>query len=255
MVPAMNDGRDNRETWFGERRVDPAQKTMLVRDVFSSVASRYDLMNDLMSGGIHRLWKSSMIDWLNPRPGQVFLDVGGGTGDIAFRILERVPGAPLTVCDLTPAMLEQGRDRAIDRGILGGIDWVAGNAESLPFEDMKFDAYTIGFCLRNVADWDQALREARRVLKPGGRFLCLEFSQVAIPALAKAYDLYSFKVLPWLGQQVAGDRDSYQYLVESIRKFPNQEMLAGMMAKAGFGQISYRNLSAGIAALHSGWRI
>jgi demethylmenaquinone methyltransferase/2-methoxy-6-polyprenyl-1,4-benzoquinol methylase len=255
MVPAMNERQDNRETWFGDRRVGRAQKTMLVRDVFSSVADKYDLMNDLMSVGIHRLWKGAMIDWLNPRAGQNILDVGGGTGDIAFRILERAPNTKITVCDLTPAMLDQGRDRAVDRGILSGIEWVAGNAERLPFDDMRFDAYTIGFCLRNVADWDAALREARRVLKPGGRFLCLEFSQVAIPALAKAYELYSFKVLPWLGQQVAGDRDSYQYLVESIRRFPNQETLAGMMAKAGLAQISYRNLSAGIAAMHSGWRI
>jgi demethylmenaquinone methyltransferase/2-methoxy-6-polyprenyl-1,4-benzoquinol methylase len=255
MVPAMTDGRDNPDTWFGDRRVGRAQKTMLVREVFSSVADKYDLMNDLMSAGIHRLWKSAMIDWLSPRPGHQVLDVGGGTGDIAFRILERQADAHVTVCDLTPAMLDQGRGRAIDRGILTGLDWVAGNAEHLPFDEMRFDAYTIGFCLRNVADWDQALREARRVLRPGGRFLCLEFSQVAVPALAKAYDLYSFKVLPWLGQQVAGDRDSYQYLVESIRRFPNQDTLAGMMAKAGFSQISYRNLSAGIAALHSGWRV
>jgi demethylmenaquinone methyltransferase / 2-methoxy-6-polyprenyl-1,4-benzoquinol methylase len=255
MVPAMTEGQDNRDTWFGDRRVGRDQKTMLVRDVFSSVADKYDLMNDLMSAGIHRLWKSAMIDWLNPRAGQSILDVGGGTGDIAFRILERRPDARVTVCDLTPAMLDQGRDRAVDRGILSGVEWVAGNAEHLPFDEMQFDAYTIAFCLRNVADWDKALHEAWRVLKPGGRFLCLEFSQVAIPALAKAYDLYSFKVLPWLGQQVTGDRGSYQYLVESIRKFPNQETLAGMMAKAGFAQVSYRNLSAGIAALHSGWRV
>jgi demethylmenaquinone methyltransferase/2-methoxy-6-polyprenyl-1,4-benzoquinol methylase len=255
MVPAMTGEQDETETWFGDLKVGRAQKTMLVRDVFSSVADKYDLMNDLMSVGVHRLWKGAMIDWLAPRAGQKILDVGGGTGDIAFRILERQADAHVTVCDLTPAMLNQGRDRAIDRGILSGVEWVAGNAEHLPFDEMQFDGYTIGFCLRNVADWDKALREAWRVLKPGGRFLCLEFSQVVVPALAKAYDVYSFKVLPWLGQQVAGDHDSYQYLVESIRRFPNQDTLAGMMAKAGFSQVSYRNLSAGIAALHSGWRV
>ncbi|HEY4163679.1 MAG TPA: bifunctional demethylmenaquinone methyltransferase/2-methoxy-6-polyprenyl-1,4-benzoquinol methylase UbiE [Dongiaceae bacterium] len=246
---------EQQETWFGYRKVDAAQKTELVRAVFSSVASRYDLMNDLMSGGIHRLWKSAMIDWLNPRNGQRFLDVAGGTGDVTFRIRDRAPEAEVTVCDLTPEMLEVGRDRAIDRGILAGIEWVAGNAESLPVDEMKFDAYTIAFGLRNVGDQMQALREAYRALRPGGRFLCLEFSHVAVPALAKLYDLYSFKVLPWLGQQVAKDRDSYQYLVESIRRFPSQDRLAGMITEAGFQQVSYRNLSAGIAALHSGWRI
>jgi demethylmenaquinone methyltransferase/2-methoxy-6-polyprenyl-1,4-benzoquinol methylase len=246
---------EQQETWFGYRKVDAAQKTELVRAVFSSVASRYDLMNDLMSGGIHRLWKSAMIDWLNPRNGQRFLDVAGGTGDVTFRIRDRAPEAEVTVCDLTPEMLEVGRDRAIDRGILAGIEWVAGNAESLPVDEMKFDAYTIAFGLRNVGDQMQALREAYRALRPGGRFLCLEFSHVAVPALAKLYDLYSFKVLPWLGQQVAKDRDSYQYLVESIRRFPSQDRLAGMITEAGFQRVSYRNLSAGIAALHSGWRI
>jgi demethylmenaquinone methyltransferase/2-methoxy-6-polyprenyl-1,4-benzoquinol methylase len=250
---------EQKETWFGFRRVDAAEKTELVRGVFSSVASRYDLMNDLMSGGIHRLWKGAMIDWLNPRGGQRFLDVGGGTGDIAFRIHDRAPEAEITVCDLTPEMLAVGRDRAIDRGILGsgpgGIAWVSGNAESLPVGEMGFDAYTIAFCLRNVGDQAKALREAYRALRPGGRFLCLEFSHVAVPAIAKLYDAFSFKVLPWLGQHVAQDRDSYQYLVESIRRFPTQDHLAGMITEAGFQNVSYRNLSAGIAALHSGWRI
>jgi demethylmenaquinone methyltransferase / 2-methoxy-6-polyprenyl-1,4-benzoquinol methylase len=247
------------DSWFGFRRVDAAQKTELVRGVFSSVAGRYDLMNDLMSGGIHRVWKTAMIDWLDPRGSQKFLDVAGGTGDIAFRILERAAQASVTICDLTPEMLAAGRDRAIDRGILGrgpgGIDWVSGNAEDLPVGEMQFDAYTISFGLRNVGDQQKALHEAYRALRPGGRFLCLEFSHVAVPALAKLYDLYSFKVLPWLGQHVANDRDSYQYLVESIRRFPSQDRLAGMIAEAGFRQVTYRNLSAGIAALHSGWRI
>jgi demethylmenaquinone methyltransferase/2-methoxy-6-polyprenyl-1,4-benzoquinol methylase len=268
MAPAPSDFDDSRpsdsqpgaaqaegETWFGFERVTTRRKTELVRGVFDSVASKYDLMNDLMSGGVHRLWKSSMIDWLAPRAGQQFIDVGGGTGDVACRILDRAPGAHVTVCDLTPAMLEVGRDRAIDQGRLSGLSWVSGNAEHLPAPDMHFDAYTIAFCLRNVGDLQQGLRDAYRVLKPGGRFLCLEFSHVAVPALAKLYDLYSFKLLPWLGARIAGDRDSYQYLVESIRRFPTQDNLAGAMAAAGFQQVKYRNLSGGIAALHSGWRV
>lgn len=254
--PHRPDGSpDRQETWFGFERVSTTRKTELVRGVFDSVAGKYDLMNDLMSGGIHRLWKSSMLDWLAPRPGQRFIDVGGGTGDIAFRILDRAPGAHVTVCDLTPAMLMVGRDRAIDQGRLEGLSWVSGNAENLPAPDMQFDAYTIAFCLRNVGDLEQGLRDAYRVLRPGGRFLCLEFSHVALPALAKLYDLYSFKVLPWLGSKVAGDRHSYQYLVESIRRFPTQDALAGAMTAAGFQQVKYRNLTGGIAALHSGWRI
>lgn len=242
-------------SWFGYRRVAAQEKAQLVQGVFSAVAGKYDLMNDLMSGGIHRLWKSTMLDWLNPRPHWRCLDVAGGTGDIALRIFERQPTAQVTICDLTPAMLEIGRDRAIDKGILEGLDWVSGNAECLPFDPMRFDSYTIAFGLRNVGLQQQALEEAYRVLRPGGRFLCLEFSHVALPALAKLYDVYSFKVLPWLGELVAKDRDSYQYLVESIRKFPNQDKLTGMMAKAGFQNISYRNLTGGIAALHSGWRV
>jgi len=248
-------GAPSGDTWFGFERVSTARKTQLVRGVFDSVAGKYDLMNDLMSGGVHRLWKAAMIDWLAPRQGQQIIDVGGGTGDIAFRILDRAAGAHVTVCDLTPAMLAVGRDRAIDQNRLTGLSWVSGNAEALPAPDMRFDAYTIAFCLRNVADLEQGLREAYRVLKPGGRFLCLEFSHVALPALAKLYDLYSFKLLPWLGDKVAGDRHSYQYLVESIRRFPTQETLAGAMTAAGFQQVKYRNLTGGIAALHSGWRI
>jgi len=243
---------------FGFREVDPAEKPELVRGVFDSVARRYDLMNDLMSGGIHRLWKRAMIDWLHPRSGQHVIDVAGGTGDIAFRILDRTRadgGARVTVIDLTPAMVAVGRDRAIDRGCLSGIDWVAGDAEALPVADMAADAYTIAFGLRNVTHIEQALAEARRVLKPGGRFLCLEFSQVVVPLLDRLYDTYSFRVLPALGAVVARDRDSYQYLVESIRRFPGQDRLAGMMAEAGFGVVKYRNLTGGIAALHSGWRV
>ena len=244
------------ETWFGDRRVETSEKPRLVRGVFERVAGRYDLMNDLMSGGIHRLWKAAMIDWLAPRPGQLLLDVAGGTGDIAQRFLAKAgTGARVVVCDLTPAMLAVGRDRAIDKGIIAGIDWVAGDAQALPLADRSVDAYTIAFGLRNVAEIDKALAEARRVLKPGGRFLCLEFSQVVLPQLKQLYDLYSFRVLPWMGRLVAGDRDAYVYLVESIRRFPAQQELASRMAAAGLERTSYRNLSGGIAALHSAWRI
>jgi demethylmenaquinone methyltransferase/2-methoxy-6-polyprenyl-1,4-benzoquinol methylase len=251
----MIEEASGKQTWFGNRRVDMRAKTELVGEVFRSVAQRYDLMNDLMSLGVHRLWKKAMLDWLDPRPNWRVLDVGGGTGDIALGILDRAPGANVTVCDLTPAMLAVGRDRAIDRGRLSGLQWAAGNAEALPVPDMCFDAYTIAFCLRNVADQEKALREAFRALRPGGRFLCLEFSTVAIPALSRLYDLYSFNLLPWLGERVANDRSSYQYLVESIRRFPEQKALAGMMAAAGLRHVAWRNLSGGIAALHSGWRI
>jgi demethylmenaquinone methyltransferase/2-methoxy-6-polyprenyl-1,4-benzoquinol methylase len=250
-------------THFGYQDVPQAEKAGRVRGVFESVAGRYDLMNDLMSGGIHRFWKSAMIDWLNPRPGLALLDVAGGTGDIALRVLERIGPAragPTVILDLTPEMLAVGRDRAIDRGILpaktsAGLFWVCGNAEQLPLPDRSMDAYTIAFGLRNVTRIEAALGEARRVLKPGGRVLCLEFSRVVVPLLDELYDLYSFKVLPALGGLVANDRESYRYLVESIRRFPPQDDLAAMMAAAGFGQVRYRNLTGGIAALHSGWRV
>jgi demethylmenaquinone methyltransferase/2-methoxy-6-polyprenyl-1,4-benzoquinol methylase len=247
---------DEGKAWFGFRRVEAEEKPALVRGVFERVAGRYDLMNDLMSGGIHRLWKADLIDWLNPRAGELLLDVAGGTGDIAFRYLERTgKGGRAIVCDLTPAMLMVGRDRAIDRGIVAGIDWLAGDAQNLPLEDRSVDAFTIAFGLRNVADIDRALSEARRVLKPGGRFICLEFSQVVLPLLKQLYDLYSFRVLPWMGRIVAGDKDSYVYLVESIRRFPGQATLVERLKAAGFGQAGYRNLSGGIAALHTAWRI
>jgi demethylmenaquinone methyltransferase/2-methoxy-6-polyprenyl-1,4-benzoquinol methylase len=244
------------EADFGYRRVASEEKARLVRQVFDSVSSRYDLMNDLMSGGIHRLWKAELIDRLNPRPGQLLLDVAGGTGDISFRFLDRAgPGAAVIVCDITESMLRHGRDRAIDSGRLAGIEWVCGDAERLPVADGSVDAYTIAFGLRNVTDIAKALAEARRVLKPGGRFFCLEFSQVEMPLLRRAYDLYSFTVLPLLGQVVAGDREAYQYLVESIRRFPPQQDLARMMEAAGLEKVGFRNLSGGIAALHSGWRL
>ena len=249
-------GMDDDKAWFGFRRVDATEKPQLVRGVFERVAGRYDLMNDLMSGGIHRLWKAALVDWLAPRPGQLLLDVAGGTGDIARRFLAKAGGgARVVVCDLTPAMVAVGRDRAIDRGITAGIDWVAGDALALPIAGASVDAYTIAFGLRNVADIDKALAEARRVLKPGGRFLCLEFSQVVLPVLKELYDTYSFYVVPWMGRIVAGDRDAYVYLVESIRRFPAHAALAERLAAAGLERASYRNLSGGIAALHSAWRI
>jgi demethylmenaquinone methyltransferase / 2-methoxy-6-polyprenyl-1,4-benzoquinol methylase len=248
--------RDTSEADFGFERVTVAEKPRLVRRVFESVSPRYDLMNDLMSGFIHRLWKAQLIERLNPRPGQYLVDIAGGTGDIAMRFLDRAgAGARALVCDLTEAMVRIGRDRAIDRGRLDGLDWVVAAAEQLPLPDMTGDAVTIAFGLRNCADLDAALAEARRVLKPGGRFLCLEFSRVVIPLLAQAYDLYSFAVLPRLGQAVTGDGDAYRYLVESIRRFPGREELAGRMTAAGFERVTYRNLTGGIAALHSGWRL
>lgn len=255
MVPAMTEGQDNRDTWFGDRRVGRDQKTMLVRDVFSSVADKYDLMNDLMSAGIHRLWKSAMIDWLNPRAGQSILDVGGGTGDIAFRILRRTELAEVTVADINPEMLAVGRKRAEARRSGKRIEFVEANAESLPFAGSRFDAYTIAFGIRNVPRIELALSEAYRVLKPGGRFLCLEFSTVDVAGLDRLYDLFSFNVIPAMGRLVAGDGEPYRYLVESIRRFPNQARFAGMIRDAGFDRVEIRNLSGGIAALHSGWKI
>nr|WP_245176958.1 bifunctional demethylmenaquinone methyltransferase/2-methoxy-6-polyprenyl-1,4-benzoquinol methylase UbiE [Haematospirillum jordaniae] len=251
-----------RTTHFGFRTVREDEKEGLVRGVFTSVARRYDLMNDVMSLGVHRLWKDRFVDMLAPRAGMQVLDVGGGTGDIAFRILDRVRrrvpdlgGTTVQVCDINTGMLNVGRDRALDRGHPAGLTWINGDAESLPFPDASFDAYTIAFCLRNVTRIDQALKEARRVLKPGGRFLCLEFSKVLVPGLDRLYDLYSFAVLPRMGQLVAGDRDSYRYLAESIRQFPAQKELADRMVQAGLSRVAVHNLSGGIAAIHSAWRI
>ena len=247
---------DQETTHFGFSTVAVEEKASMVRGVFNSVAGKYDLMNDLMSMGVHRLWKSAMLDWLNPQPGMTLLDVGGGTGDIAMRFLDRVKGdGEVFVCDINYEMLHVGRDRSVDEGLLKGIRWINGNAESLPVPDRSVDAYTIAFCIRNVTHIDQALRDARRVLKPGGRFLCLEFSEVVLPVLDKIYDVYSFGVLPQIGGIVANDKESYQYLAESIRQFPPQEEFAEMIRDAGFEQVSYRNLSGGIAALHTGWRI
>ena len=242
-------------THFGFKTVDEAEKAGMVQGVFSRVASKYDLMNDLMSGGLHRLWKDAMMDWLAPRPGQNLLDVAGGTGDVAFRFLKRAPRSSATVLDMTESMLLAGRQRAEAERLAERLSWVSGDAMALPFAPGTFDAYTISFGIRNVTRIGEALSEAFRVLKPGGRLLVLEFSTIPNDLLQKLYDLYSFNVIPALGQIVAGDRGSYQYLVESIRKFPDQESFAKVIRQAGFGQVSYRNLTMGVAALHSGWKL
>ena len=221
----MMDQNEN-TTHFGARDVPETEKAGLVHGVFSSVASKYDLMNDVMSGGIHRLWKDAMMDWLAPRNGQRLLDVAGGTGDIAFRFLRRAPDALAVVTDMTEPMLVEGRKRADAEALAERLDWVTGDAMALPFEDGSFDVYTISFGIRNVTRIEDALSEAFRVLKPGGRLMVLEFSQLPNAMLQRAYDLYSFNVIPRMGQAIAGDRDSYQYLVESIRNFPDQDRFA-----------------------------
>jgi len=227
----------------------------MVHGVFTNVASKYDVMNDAMSMGIHRIWKDAMMDWLAPRPGQKLLDVAGGTGDISFRFLKRAGSGHATVCDMTESMLVEGSRRAEAGAMADSLDWVVGDAMALPFESNTFDVYTISFGIRNVTRIPDALREAYRVLRPGGRLMVLEFSQIPNDMMQKAYDLYSFNVIPKMGQVIANDADSYQYLVESIRKFPQQDVFADMIREAGFDQVKYRNLSMGIAALHSGWKI
>ena len=246
---------ETRTTHFGFQDVPEGEKAGMVHGVFTRVANRYDLMNDLMSAGIHRLWKDAMMDWLAPRPGQRLLDVAGGTGDIAFRFLRRAPGATATVLDMTESMLVEGRKRAEAGKLADRLAWVTGDAMALPFADNSFDRYTISFGIRNVTRIPDALAEAFRVLRPGGRLMVLEFSQLPVPAMQWAYDRYSFNVIPVMGQLIANDRDSYQYLVESIRKFPDQDTFAAMIREAGFDRVQYRNLSMGIAALHSGWKL
>ncbi|GLT80334.1 hypothetical protein SLA2020_517780 [Shorea laevis] len=258
-------------TSFGFKEVSEEEKSRLVGHVFSNVASNYDLMNDLMSGGLHRLWKDRLVSKLNPFPGMKHLDVAGGTGDVAFRILETINSMKrraiqdslndslheetrIFICDINPNMLSVGKKRALERG-LGedkSLTWVEGDAEALSFEDNSMDGYTIAFGIRNVTHIEKVLAEAYRVLKPGGRFLCLELSHVEVPLFKDLYDLYSFSVIPALGELVAGDRASYQYLVESIRRFPPQEKFASMIADAGFQKVEYESLVGGVVAIHSG---
>lgn len=256
------------QTHFGFRNVPVADKESLVGSVFERVAGRYDVMNDLMSLGMHRLWKEAFVSWLNPKPGIRLLDVAGGTGDIAKDVAEHLHAAKLhggglkessiSICDINPAMLEAGRDR-IDalpdwpEEVL--LNWVTGDAESLPVPDRSHSAYTIAFGIRNVTDIEAALRDAFRVLEPGGRFMCLEFSRPVTGALDAVYDRWSFDVIPEIGARIADDREAYVYLVESIRKFPDQEAFADMIRKAGFRRVQYRNLAGGIVAMHSGWRL
>jgi demethylmenaquinone methyltransferase/2-methoxy-6-polyprenyl-1,4-benzoquinol methylase len=244
---------------FGFREVPAGDKQRLVDDVFRKVAARYDLMNDLMSGGLHRAWKDAMVAWLAPprRSASPFsvLDIAGGTGDIAFRIADRSEGAVITIADINGDMLAVGRERGAERRMSHRISFVEANAETLPFDGGRFDAVTIAFGIRNVPRIDAALAEAFRVLKPGGRFLCLEFSAVDVAVLDKVYELYSFNVIPMIGSWVVGDEAPYRYLVESIRKFPNQARFAAMVEAAGFARVAVRNLSGGIAAMHSGWKL
>ena len=243
---------------FGYREVEEREKSALVRGVFSSVARRYDLMNDLMSGGVHRLWKDAMVEWLNPQPGQRIADLAGGTGDIAFRIadLARARGgaARILVCDTSIEMIAEGVRRA-NESCETDVQWICGDVESLPLPDASMDACTIAFGIRNVTHIDRALADMRRVLKPGGRFLCMEFSRVQAPGLDALYERYSFAVIPRLGEWVAGDADAYRYLAESIRRFPSQAAFTRMIERAGLSRVKVRNLAGGIAAMHSAWRL
>lgn len=253
MTPA---DRPESTTHFGFREVATAEKEKLVGEVFTSVARNYDIMNDLMSFGIHRLWKRHFVACAGLRPGHRVLDLAGGTGDIAALMHPLVGDkGEIVVGDINAAMLSVGRDRMLDRGLLDRLSWAQMNAEALPFPDGSFDRVTIAFGLRNVTDKDQALREMLRVLKVGGRALVLEFSEVRASWLRPLYDLHSFQILPRLGSMIAGDPQSYQYLAESIRRHPNQQTLSEMLAAAGFGKVDVRNLSAGIVAIHSGWKL
>jgi demethylmenaquinone methyltransferase/2-methoxy-6-polyprenyl-1,4-benzoquinol methylase len=251
--------RPDGQTHFGYRDVPLGDKQALVNDVFHSVARRYDLMNDLMSGGLHRVWKDVMITALNPpRDNAPFalLDVAGGTGDISFRAAKAAgPNFRATVCDINTDMLAVGRERAEAQQLDDRVRFIEGNAEALPFGDSEFDAYTIAFGIRNVPRIPLALKEAYRTLRPGSRFLCLEFSSVTVPGLDKLYDIFSFNVIPRIGQAVTGDAESYRYLVESIRRFPKPDTFAGMIRDAGFSRVKYDIMSGGIVALHSGWRL
>ncbi len=243
------------ETHFGFTTVKESEKAGKVREVFDKVADGYDLMNDVMSMGVHRLWKSSLIDSLKPRGAMHLLDVAGGTGDIAFRFLDECKAGQVTVCDINAEMLRVGKDRAEKRGLGDRAEFICGDAQKLPVPDKSVDAYTIAFGIRNVTRVQDALDDAYRVLKPGGRLLVLEFSPEVAPGMQKFYDAYSFNFIPKMGEIVAKDRESYQYLVESIRKFPPPAEFAAMIEKAGFSKVSWRTMSAGVVALHSGWRV
>jgi demethylmenaquinone methyltransferase/2-methoxy-6-polyprenyl-1,4-benzoquinol methylase len=251
---AMPDQNSAEETDFGFGVVPRGVKKSLVRDVFARVAPRYDLMNDLMSLGIHRVWKEIFTTLLDPRPRRRLLDLGGGTGDISFGWLAK-SGGPAILSDINAAMLEVGRDRAIDRGYVGDLSFLVADAEALPIPSGSMDVVSMAFGLRNCTDKAAVLAEARRVLRPGGRFCCLEFSRLEIAALIPLYEAWSFKVLPRLGRIFANDSDSYRYLAESIRMFPDQQSLVRMMRDAGFSRVTARNLSGGIAAIHSGWKL
>ncbi|XP_076854006.1 2-methoxy-6-polyprenyl-1,4-benzoquinol methylase, mitochondrial [Brachyhypopomus gauderio] len=284
-----NGASNEKSTHFGFETVPEGEKAERVYKVFESVAQKYDLMNDAMSLGIHRLWKDALLRVMNPQPGLRLLDTAGGTGDISFRFLEYArsvhkqqlrrrarsnqtpswqditasygsegacpPQSRAVVCDINKEMLRVGKDRAQKAGITSGVSWVVGDAEELPFDDDQFDLYTIAFGIRNVTHIEQALHEAFRVLKPGGRFLCLEFSKVSTPLLSRLYDAYSFQVIPVLGEVIAGDWKSYQYLVESIRRFPDQDTFTDMIEVAGFSRVQYVNLTGGIVAIHSGFKL
>ncbi|XP_067084380.1 2-methoxy-6-polyprenyl-1,4-benzoquinol methylase, mitochondrial [Osmerus mordax] len=287
----FSDGHADKSTHFGFETVPEGEKAQRVYKVFESVAQKYDVMNDAMSLGVHRLWKDMLLHVMHPQPGTRLLDVAGGTGDISFRFLEYVRSqqerqqrrqarglqtpswqhisenyatadegagpqeSRAVVCDINKEMLRVGKEKAENLGITTGLSWVVGDAEELPFDDDQFDVYSIAFGIRNVTHMEQALQEALRVLKPGGRFMCLEFSKVTNPVLAKLYDAYSFQMIPVLGEVIAGDWKSYQYLVESIRKFPDQETFKGMMEDAGFYCVRYYNLTGGVVALHSGFKL
>ncbi|EHR40825.1 MULTISPECIES: bifunctional demethylmenaquinone methyltransferase/2-methoxy-6-polyprenyl-1,4-benzoquinol methylase UbiE [Alishewanella] len=245
----------NNTTHFGFKSVPKEQKVAMVADVFHSVAAKYDIMNDVMSMGIHRLWKRFTIDCSGVRAGQQVLDLAGGTGDITALFSKRVgPSGKVVLADINESMLNVGRDKLRDLGLVNNIEFVQANAEALPFADNSFDIVSIGFGLRNVTDKDAALRSMFRVLKPGGRLLVLEFSKPESELLSKAYDLYSFRILPFMGQLIANDKESYQYLAESIRMHPDQETLKQMMQDAGFQEVSYHNLTGGIVALHRGYK-
>ncbi|XP_036953281.1 2-methoxy-6-polyprenyl-1,4-benzoquinol methylase, mitochondrial [Acanthopagrus latus] len=286
----FSDAAGDKNTHFGFETVSESEKAKKVYKVFENVAQKYDIMNDAMSLGIHRMWKDMLLHVMHPQPGVRLLDVAGGTGDIAFRFLEYVRSqqerqkrrvarsmqtpswqdisnsysteeedgpqeSTAVVCDINKEMLKVGKQKADSMGINAGLSWVVGDAEELPFDDDQFDIYTIAFGIRNVTHIDQALQEAQRVLKPGGRFMCLEFSKVTNPVLARLYDTYSFQMIPVLGEVIAGDWKSYQYLVESIRKFPDQEEFKGMIEDAGFYCVRYYNLTGGVVALHSGFKL